>query len=109
MKGYEIKRDLYENLCCLESLSQNFTPKCVRTLDRGFDTNDYYRYFLKRGERFVIRAKKGMSFMADRPVTSWMLHYNIKVHTAWILKIKAVRVSSLFSMPSDMHWNGCCP
>ncbi len=35
----------------LESLSKNFTPKCVRTLDRGFDANDYYRYFLKRGER----------------------------------------------------------
>ena len=50
--------ETYENLCCLESLSQNFTPKCVRTLDRGFDANDYYRYFLKRGERFVIRAKK---------------------------------------------------
>ncbi len=25
---------------------------------RGFDANDYYRYFLKRDERFVIRAKK---------------------------------------------------
>ena len=48
----------YENLRGLESLSQNFTPKCVRTLDRGFDANDYYRYFLKRGEHFVIRAKK---------------------------------------------------
>ena len=48
----------YENLCCLKSLSENFTPRCVRTLDRGFDANDYYRYFLKHGERFVIRAKK---------------------------------------------------
>lgn len=50
--------ETYENLCCLESLSGNFSSKCVRTLDRGFDANDYYRYFLKRGERFVIRAKK---------------------------------------------------
>lgn len=50
--------ETYENLCCLEALSENFSPKCVRTLDRGFDANDYYRYFLKRGERFVIRAKK---------------------------------------------------
>ncbi|MEH2944476.1 transposase [Lachnospiraceae bacterium KK002] len=50
--------ETYENLCCLQSLSENFSTKCVRTLDRGFDTNDYYRYFLKRGERFVIRAKK---------------------------------------------------
>ena len=50
--------ETYENLCCLESLSENFSKKCVRTLDRGFDANDYYRYFLKRSERFVIRAKK---------------------------------------------------
>lgn len=50
--------ETHENLCCPESLSLNFTPKCVRALDRGFDANDYYRYFLKRNERFVIRAKK---------------------------------------------------
>lgn len=50
--------ETYENLCCLESLSENFSRKCVRTLDRGFDANDYYRYFLKHKERFVIRAKK---------------------------------------------------
>lgn len=48
----------YENLCCLKALSKNFSPKCVRTLDRGFDANDYYRYFLKRGEHFVIRKRK---------------------------------------------------
>lgn len=50
--------ETHENLCCLKSLPDNFSPKCVRTLDRGFDANDYYRYFLKRGERFVIRTKK---------------------------------------------------
>ena len=50
--------ETHENLCCLGSLSENFTPKCVRALDRGFDANDYYRYFFKRGERFIIRAKK---------------------------------------------------
>ena len=50
--------ETHENLCCLESLSENFSPKCVRTLDRGFDANAYYRYFLQNGERFVIRAKK---------------------------------------------------
>ncbi len=50
--------ETYENLCCLKSLSENFSRKCVRTLDRGFDANDYYRYFLKHNERFVIRAKK---------------------------------------------------
>lgn len=50
--------ETHENLCCLESLSESFTPKCVRTLDRGFDANAYYRYFLQHGERFAIRAKK---------------------------------------------------
>ena len=25
----------HENLCCLKSLSENFSKKCVRTLDRG--------------------------------------------------------------------------
>lgn len=48
----------YENLQCLEFLSKNFSPKCVRTLDRGFDANDYYRHFTQRGERFVVRSKK---------------------------------------------------
>lgn len=50
--------ETHENLCCLKFLSGNFSRKCIRTLDRGFDANDYYRYFLKRSERFVIRAKK---------------------------------------------------
>ena len=51
----------HENLCCLESLSAHFGKSCVRTLDRGFDANDYYRYFLKNEEKFVIRAKKNRS------------------------------------------------
>jgi hypothetical protein len=48
----------HENLCCLKSLSAHFEKNCVRTLDRGFDANDYYRYFLNNDEKFVIRAKK---------------------------------------------------
>ena len=50
--------ETHENLCCLQSLTENFSSRCVRTLDRGFDANEYYRYFLKHGEHFVIRAKK---------------------------------------------------
>ena len=50
--------ETHENLCCLQSLTENFSSRCVRTLDRGFDANEYYRYFLKHGERFVIRTKK---------------------------------------------------
>ena len=48
----------HENLCCLKTLSAHFEKSCVRTLDRGFDANDYYRYFLNNNEKFVIRAKK---------------------------------------------------
>lgn len=33
----------------LRSLSENFNGKCVRTLDRSFDADDYFRYLLKRG------------------------------------------------------------
>ncbi len=87
--------ETHENLCCLQSLTENFSPGCVRTLDRGFDANEYCRYFLKHRERFVIRAKStGMSFMTGRPVTSWMLRYGIKGHTSWILKIKREEPSS---------------
>ncbi|KSV58880.1 transposase [Acetivibrio ethanolgignens] len=48
----------HENIQCPKSLSAYFSKDCVRTLDRGFDANDYYRYFLKKDEKFVIRAKK---------------------------------------------------
>lgn len=53
----------HENLCCLEALSAHFSKTCVRTLDRGFDANDYYRYFLKNDEKFVIRAKKNRNII----------------------------------------------
>lgn len=57
--------ETHENLCCLQSLTENFSPRCVRTLDGGFDANEYYRYFLKRGERFAIRAKKNRNVIYD--------------------------------------------
>lgn len=50
--------EIDENLKCFKSLSKNFLKGCVRTLDRGFDCNEYYKYFLKNDENFVIRAKK---------------------------------------------------
>lgn len=50
--------ETYENLCCLKSLSAHFSKGCIRTLDRGFDGNEYYKYFFENNERFIIRAKK---------------------------------------------------
>lgn len=49
----------------LESLSENFMPKYAHALDRGFAANGYYRYFLKRGERFIIRAKKNRNIICN--------------------------------------------
>ena len=49
--------ETHENIQCLKSLSSHFGNKCIRTLDRGFDANEYFRYFIKNKERFVIRLK----------------------------------------------------
>ena len=78
----------YENIQCLKSLTTHFSKNCVRTLDRGFDTNEYYRYFLKNDEKFVIRAKKiGMLFIKEKQKISWMLQICIREITGWILWI----------------------
>lgn len=55
-EGYISEDD--EVLKGLKYLSSNFTKKGIRTMDRGYDANIYYEYFLKNNEKFVIRAKK---------------------------------------------------
>ncbi len=51
--------ETHENMCCLKSLSSHFSIKAsVQGMDTGFDGNEYYRYFLRHHEKFVIRAKK---------------------------------------------------
>lgn len=47
-----------EILNCFEFLSKHFKKSNIRTMDRGFDCNKYYEYFIKHEEKFVIRAKK---------------------------------------------------
>lgn len=47
-----------ENLKCFEFLSKHFSKSNIRTMDRGFDCNRYYEYFIKHDEKFIIRAKK---------------------------------------------------
>ena len=83
----------YENLCCLESLSKNFTPKCVRALDRGFGANDYYRYFLKRGERFIIRAKKNRNVITPA----------VKCRRFYLLKFPSAALSSIVAALATTH------
>ncbi len=60
-KGFLSETD--ENLKCLHYLSANFKKTCVRTLDRGFDAKDYYRYFLERDEKFIIRVKENRNII----------------------------------------------
>jgi len=45
----------------LRYLSQTFGNVGIRALDRGFDSLDYYKYFIKNREAFVIRATKNRS------------------------------------------------
>ena len=47
-----------ETLDCFEFLSNHFSKSNIRTIDRGYDCNTYYRYFIKNQEKFIIRAKK---------------------------------------------------
>ncbi len=47
-----------EILDCFKFLSKHFAITNIRTMDRGFDCNKYYKYFIDNNEKFVIRAKK---------------------------------------------------
>lgn len=47
-----------EVLKCFEFLSNHFSKSNIRTMDRGYDCNKYYEYFIKHNEKFIIRAKK---------------------------------------------------
>ena len=80
--------ETHENICCLKSLSAHFSKTCVRTLDRGFDGNEYYKYFLKNDEKFVIRAKKNRTVITmEKHKTLWKLQNVTKGTTGWILLI----------------------
>ena len=47
-----------EIINCFDFLSKHFSKSNIRTMDRGFDCNKYYEYFIKNKEKFIIRAKK---------------------------------------------------
>ena len=42
----------------LKHLTKHFGKTGIRTLDRGYDANVYYKYFLRNNEKFIIRAKR---------------------------------------------------
>lgn len=47
-----------EIIKCFKFLSSHFSKSNIRTMDRGYDCNKYYEYFIKHSEKFIIRAKK---------------------------------------------------
>ncbi len=42
----------------LKQIEKKVSKKSIRTMDRGYDANIYYEYYLKNNIPFVIRAKK---------------------------------------------------
>jgi len=55
-KGFVSQND--EVFKGLQYVSETFGKNGIRTLDRGFDGCEYYKYFLKNKEKFIIRADK---------------------------------------------------
>ena len=47
-----------ETLNCFKFLSGHFSKSNIRTMDRGYDCNKYYEYFISNKEKLIIRAKK---------------------------------------------------
>jgi len=54
--GYKSQTD--ELFKALEFLRETFGSKGIRTLDRGYDSNEIYKEFFRHGELFIIRADK---------------------------------------------------
>lgn len=54
-----------ETLNCFNFLSKHFSKSNIRTMDRGYDCNKYYEYFIKNIEKFIIRAKKNRNVIYD--------------------------------------------
>lgn len=50
-------------LIALNFLASIFAKNNIRTMDRGFDCNKYYKYFIDNKEKFVIRAKKNRNII----------------------------------------------
>ena len=54
--GFESENTEYLN--CFRFLSVHFSKENTRTMDRGFDNNLFYGYFIEQKEKFIIRAKQ---------------------------------------------------
>ncbi len=57
LNSFEEKQSVMRDYLSL--VKQHVKEDCaVIVMNRRFDANEYYRYFLKHNERFVIRSKK---------------------------------------------------
>lgn len=92
-----------EIMNCFEFLSDHFSKSNIRTMDRGFDCNKYYEYFIKRNEKFVIRAKKNRNViykgktvnileLANRFKGKYKLDYTDKSGTNRSVKISMIPI-----------------
>lgn len=54
---------LVEVLEGLKKLSKTFGKKGIRALDRGYDSLEFYKYFLMNNEKFITRAKQNRNVL----------------------------------------------
>lgn len=105
--------ETYENLECLKYLSNHFSKKCIRTLDRGFDANDYFEYFLKRKERFIIRLKMNRNIIYNGNTVNvlnvvskykgrYKIHFKGKDKKALQCKMSCIPVRACFAPKEDL-------
>ncbi len=104
----------------LETLSENFSKRCVRTLDRGFDANEFYRYFMKHNERFVIRAKKNRNVIyngktcnimdaASKYKGNYRMDFKDKKQSIRNLNLFATRAAGYIGLTSSVHAQSIFP
>ena len=59
----------HEVLCGLKFLTKRFGHGGFRVMDRGYDANDYMKYFISQKEKFIIRVKTNRVVLyKDKPV-----------------------------------------
>lgn len=92
-----------ETLNCFGFLSRHFSKSNIRTMDRGYDCNKYYEYFIKNREKFIIRAKKNRNViyknktvnileLAKRFKGKYKLEYNDKSSVKRNVKISIIPI-----------------
>lgn len=88
----------------LKHLTKYYGKKGIRTMDRGYDANVYYKYYLKKHENFIIRAKKNRNVrykgktinilkLADRYKGKYLLKFKDKKGKKINCKVSYIPIS----------------